>query len=65
MNLRLVKDRLIAGKILLHDLRSVDIQPEAAENTGGFMETATAKPEPPITHEKANLAIFNQQFNDN
>ena len=48
-----------------HNLRSVDIQPEAAENTGGFMETATAKPEPPITHEKANLAIFNQQFNDN
>ena len=49
----------------LHNLRSVDMQPGAAENTGGFVETATAKPEPPITHEKANLSIFNQQFSDN
>ena len=32
LNLRLVKDRLIAGKILLHDLRSVDIQSGVADN---------------------------------
>ena len=32
MNLRLVKDRLIAGEILLHDLRSVDIQSGVADN---------------------------------
>ena len=44
----------------LHNLRSVDMQPGAAEKIGGFVETATTKPEPPITHEKANLAIFNQ-----
>lgn len=41
------------------------MQQGAAENTGGFLEMDTAKPEPPIMHEKANLAIFNQQFNDN
>jgi hypothetical protein len=41
------------------------MQPGTAEKIGGFAETATAKPEPPIMHEKANLSIFNQQFNDN
>lgn len=41
------------------------MQPGAAENASGFAEMDTVKPEPPITHEKANLAIFNQQFNDN
>ncbi|BFJ86477.1 hypothetical protein Ruko_28940 [Ruthenibacterium sp. TH_2024_36131] len=49
----------------LHNLRSVDMQPGTAENASGFAEMDTVKPEPPITHEKANLAIFNQQFNDN
>lgn len=49
----------------LHNLRSVDMQPGAAENTGGFVEADMAKPEPTIMHEKADLSIFNQQFNDN
>ena len=49
----------------LHNLRSVDMQPGAEENTGGFVEADMAKPESPIMHEKANLSIFNQQFNDN
>lgn len=35
--------------MLFHNLRSVDMQPEAAENTGGFMESATAKPEPELS----------------
>lgn len=56
---------IIAGGVRLHNLRSVDMQPGAAEKIGGFVETDMAKPEPPIMHEKANLAIFNQQFNDN
>ena len=30
----------------LHNLRSVDMQPGAAEKIGGFMETDMAKPEP-------------------
>ena len=32
LNLRLVKDRLIAGGILLHDLCSVDIRSGVADN---------------------------------
>ncbi|MFQ6857818.1 MAG: hypothetical protein ACLRPB_01190 [Lawsonibacter sp.] len=30
----------------LHNLRSVDMQPGAAENTGGFVEADMAKPGP-------------------
>ena len=56
---------IIAGGGRLHNLRSVDMQPGAAENTGGFVEADMAKPEPTIMHEKADLSIFNQQFNDN
>ena len=40
------------------------MQPGTAENTGGFVEADMAKPEPTIMHEKADLSIFNQQFND-
>lgn len=41
------------------------MKPGAVENTGGFVEADMAKPEPTTMHEKADLSIFNQQFNDN
>ena len=44
----------------LHNLRSVDMQPGAAEKIGGFMETATAKPdpEPPDPPEESRCKVI-------
>lgn len=44
----------------LHNLRSVDMRPGAAENTGVFMETATAKlePEPPDPPKESRCKVI-------
>lgn len=44
----------------LHNLRSVDMQPGAAENTGGFVETDTVKPgrEPPDPPEESRCKVI-------
>ena len=42
----------------LHNLRSVDMQPGAAKKIGGFLETATAKPEPPDPPEESRCKVI-------
>ena len=44
----------------LHNLRSVDMQPGTAENTGGFLETDMAKlgSEPPDSPEESRCKVI-------
>ena len=51
---------IIAGGVRLHNLRSVDMQPGAAEKIGGFMETDMAKPghEPPDPPEESRCKVI-------